>query len=123
MFPIPRAWNVNDGPEFNVNDGPEFNVNDGPEFNGNDGPEFNGNDGPEFNGNDGPEFKGNDGPEFTGNNCHEIDANVSNNESLSCMKGNKSLTDTNNSLILGISPIRPHSIVSPTQKDVSAESQ
>ncbi len=58
------------------------------------------------NGNDGPEFNVNDGP--------EIDTNVSNNESLSGMKGNESLTDTNNSLILGISPIRP--LLSPTQK-------
>ncbi len=44
---------------------------------------------------------------------------MSNNESLSGMKGNESLTDTNNSLILGISPIRP--LASPTQKDVPAE--
>ncbi len=86
---------VNDGPEFNVNDGPDFNVNDGPEFNGNDGPEFNGND------------------------CPEIDTNVSNIEFLSGMKGNESLTDTNNSLILGTSPIRP--LASPTQKDMPAE--
>ncbi len=39
------------------------------------------------------------------------------------MNGNVSLTDANNLENLGISPIRPHSIVSPTQKDVSAENQ
>ncbi len=37
------------------------------------------------------------------------------------MKGNESLTDTNNSLILGISQIRP--LASSTQKDVPAEKQ
>ncbi len=95
---ILRIFDEN-GDLFSLNDGPEFNENDGPDFNGNDDPGFNGNDGPELN------------------------TNVSNNESLSCMNGNVSLTDTNNLENLGISPIRPLSIVSPTPRDVSAESQ
>ncbi len=44
---------------------------------------------------------------------------MSNNETLSCINGNVSLTNTNNLENLGISPIGSLS----TQKDVSAESQ
>ena len=99
----------------NGNNGPDFNENDGSEFNGNDGLELNGDVGPEINGDDGPEVNGDDGP--------EVNNNMSNNKSLSCMNGNVSLTYTNNLENLGISPSRLLSIASPTQNDVSAESQ